>query len=218
MKNTKMKKNAVMMICLSLFTFSAYGQGDKYISSMKSILQEMDQASTSEQYMDCAMQFERIASAEKDLWIPYYYASQCLALMSFQESNGEERDKVLDRAQELMDQAMELEPGESELHVLQAFIYPSRIMVDPVGRGGIYFEKMFSSLETAKSLNPANPRSYFLEGTYKLNIPASMGGGPEMAKPILEEALARFEDFTSPDPLWPKWGEESTREELAKLQ
>jgi len=214
-------KNTLMIICLCLFTISVSGQENTYTSSMKNTLRLMDQASKAEQYLDCAMRFERIATAEKSLWLPYYYASQCMALMSFQENNGEEKDQVLDKAQELMDLAMDLDSEDaekSEMHVLQAFIYPSRIMVDPVGRGGIYFEKMFASLETAKTLNPDNPRSYFLEGSYKLNIPASMGGGNEVARPILEEALVRFEAFSTSDPLWPQWGEEATREELAKLQ
>lgn len=211
-------KNTVLIICISLFAISVSGQEDKYISTMKSTVHQMDQASTSEQYLDCAMTFERIAAAENSLWLPYYYAAHCMTLMSFQVTDGEEKDKVLDKAQEMIDRAMELEPKESELHVLQAFIYPSRIMVDPMGRGGLYFEKMFASLETAKSLNPANPRTYFLEGTFKLNIPESMGGGPEKAKPILEEAIARYGAFSSPDPLWPQWGEKATRDELAKLQ
>ena len=45
-----------------------------------------------------------------------------------------------------------------------------------------------------------------------------MGGGPEVGKPILEEALIRFKAFENPDPLWPSWGEDATRAELEKLQ
>ena len=77
-------------------------------------------------------------------------------------------------------------PKESELHVLQAFLYPSRILVDPMGRGMEYMGLILTSLETAKALNPENPRIYFLEGINKANLPPSMGGGSELAKPILE--------------------------------
>lgn len=213
-------KTKLFIIAITLFSISVCGQENSYTSAMNSTLMQMDQAADSEHYLECAIKFERIATAEKNKWMPYYYSSHCLVLMSFQESDGEQKDQVLDRAQELLDQAMALKPEkavESELQVLQAFIYPSRIMVDPVGRGGIYFEKMFASLETAKALNPDNPRSYFLEGTYKLNVPASMGGGTDAARPILEEALALYENFSTPDPLWPTWGEEATRSELEKL-
>jgi hypothetical protein len=45
-----------------------------------------------------------------------------------------------------------------------------------------------------------------------------MGGGADVAKPILEEALLKFEAFNNPDPLWPNWGKEGTQDELEKLQ
>jgi hypothetical protein len=44
-----------------------------------------------------------------------------------------------------------------------------------------------------------------------------MGGGTEVAKPILEEALSKYKAFSNPDPLWPSWGEDATRAELEKL-
>jgi hypothetical protein len=81
-----------------------------------------------------------------------------------------------------------------------------------------YMGLILTSLETAKALNPENPRIYFLEGINKANLPPSMGGGPELAKPILEEAVAKFEAFQNSDPLWPHWGEDAARDELAKLQ
>jgi hypothetical protein len=178
----------------------------------------LDQAANPAEFTECANRFERIASAEKNRWLPYYYASYSLVVMSFDEADGEQRDLVLDRAQVLLDQALELDPDESELHVLQAFLFPSRIMVDPMSRGMLYIEKVFASLEKARSLNPENPRIYFLEGVNKLNLPPGMGGGADIGRPILEEALVKFEAFANPDPLWPSWGEEATRTELEKLQ
>ncbi len=207
-----------IIVTITLISFCAWGQEDRYTSAMKNAIEMMDQAKEPGEFVESANQFERIATAEKSRWMPYYYASYSLVVMSFDENDGGQKDKILDRAQELLDHALELEPEESELHVLQAFLYPSRIMVDPMGRGMTYIEKMFASLETAKSLNPENPRIYFLDGVNKLNLPPSMGGGADVAKPILEEALQKFESFTNPDPLWPNWGEETTRTELDKLQ
>lgn len=215
-------KNKLLIVTIiatvALTSISVYGQGDRYTTAMKSAIELMDQASDPGEYTESANRFERIATAEKSRWMPYYYASYSLVVMSFDESDGGQKDLILDRAQELLDQALELESEESELHVLQAFLYPSRIMVDPMGRGMTYIEKMFTELETAKSLNPENPRIYFLDGVNKVNLPPSMGGGAEVAKPILEEALLKFEAFNNQDPLWPNWGEEGTRTELEKLQ
>jgi hypothetical protein len=208
---------ATIIVTITLISISAYGQEDRYTTAMKSAIELMDQASDPTEFVESANQFERIATAEKSRWMPYYYASYSLVIMSFEESDGGQKDLILDRAQELLDQALELEPEESELHVLQAFLYPSRIMVDPMGRGMTYIEKMFASLETARSLNPENPRIYFLDGVNKVNLPSSMGGGADVAKPILEEALLKFEAFNNPDPLWPNWGKEATQTELEKL-
>jgi hypothetical protein len=211
-------KTYLIILITVLVTIYVHGQEDPYTSAMLSSIEKMEEAGEAGEFLESAMQFERIATAEKTRWMPYYYASYSLVVMSFDESDGGQKDLILDRAQELLDRALELEPEESELHVLQAFIFPSRILVDPMGRGMIYMEKMFFELETAKSLNPENPRSYFLEGVNKLNLPPSMGGGIDVAKPILEEALSKFEAFTNEDPLWPGWGEEATRTELEKLQ
>ena len=214
-------KNQILILslsCLMGFTLNSNAQTAQYTQAMKDAMEILDQASEPGGYAEAANRFERIARAEKDQWLPFYYASYALVVMSFEEQDGGKRDQILDRAQELLDRAMELQPDESELHVLQAFLYPSRIMVDPMGRGMLYVEKMFASLESAKALNKDNPRIYFLEGVNKLNLPPSMGGGADVAKPILEEALIKFKAFSNPDPLWPAWGEDATLAEMEKLQ
>ena len=211
-------KTQVLILTITLCTFTSYGQEDAYINTMLATMESMDYATGKEDFLKCASQFERIATAEQSKWLPYYYGANSLIILSFDESNGDEKDLILDRAQLMLDQAFELAPEESELFALQAFLYPSRIMVDPMGRGMLYMEKMFQSLATAKALNPENPRTFFLEGVNKLNMPPSMGGGPEAAKPILEMADTKFKAFQNEDPLWPKWGEEANLTELKKVQ
>ena len=211
-------KKITLLLTIILVSLSVYPQDEKYLKAMTQTIELMENEPVSDQYLKCANQFERIAMAEKTKWLPFYYSSHALVVMSFDEPDGDQRDLLLDRAQQLLDQALELAPEESELYVLQAFLYPSRIMVDPMGRGMLYMEKMFVSLETAKALNPDNPRIYFLEGINKLNLPPSMGGGAEVAKPILEVASAKFAAFHNDDPLWPDWGEDENQAELDKLQ
>ena len=207
-----------LLLTLILVSVTSVARNNGYEESMLKTLEMLNQASGHESYLQCAGRFERIALAEKNRWIPYYYASYSLTILSFDEPDGEKRDALLDRAQGLLDSALTIAPGESELHVLQAFIYPSRIIVDPMARGMTYMEKCFTSLETAKALNPENPRAYYLEAVNKLNIPAAMGGGPEVARPVFQEANEKFRAFHTEDPLWPAWGEETNRAELEKLQ
>lgn len=211
-------KTQLAFLVLVIWTIQAVGQESAYERTMLRTLESLDQAKGKEAYLNCVSQFERVAKAEKSLWLPYYYGAYSLILWSYEEADGAEKDLILDRAQELLDSALELEPEESELHALQAFLYPSRILVDPMNRGMIYLEKIFASLETAKSLNPANPRPWFLEGVNKLNLPPAMGGGPEVARPILAEADVKFKAFHTEDPLWPDWGADANQAELDKLQ
>ncbi len=211
-------KKVYLIFAIIAISFPTFAQESRYQEAMLSNIESLDNASGPDAYLEIASRFERIATAEKTLWMPYYYASYSLVVMSFDETDGVKKDLVLDRAQQLLDVALEMKPKESELHVLQAFLYPSRILVDPTGRGMEYMGLMFASLETAKTLNPENPRIYFLEGVNKANLPPSMGGGPEEAKPILEEAIAKFKAFQNSDSLWPHWGEEAARAELDKLK
>ena len=210
-------KTKLLILTITLFSICVWGQEDRYTTAMKSAIEKIEQASEPAEFVESANRFERIATAEKTMWLPYYYASYSLVVMSFDEADGGKKDLILDRAQQLLDVALELEPKESELHVLQAFLYPSRIMVDPMGRGLTYMELMFTSLETAKALNPENPRIYCLEGVNKLNLPPSMGGGTDAGKLLLEQAVSKFEAFNNEDPLWPDWGEEAAKAELDKL-
>ena len=52
---------------------------------MLGAIERLDHASA-QRIPDCASRFERIATAEKSLWIPYYYASYALVVMSFDEA------------------------------------------------------------------------------------------------------------------------------------
>ncbi len=112
------------MLCLT--STNGNSQGNKYQETMLKTLSLMDQAAGNEDYLDCANTFERIAEAEKDRWIPYYYGSHCCILISYSEADGTKKDLILDRAQLLLDKATLLAPEESEIHVLQAFLYPGR--------------------------------------------------------------------------------------------
>ncbi len=191
---------------------------NNYREIMLRTLERLNGASGREQFLECVNQFERIARAEKTRWLPYYYGAYALTLMSFDETDGAKRDLLLDRAQEMVERALEIAPDESEIHALQAFMYPPRILVDPMQRGMVYMEKAFQSLEHAKALNPDNPRIYFLEAINRLNMPPSMGGGPDVAIPLFEKAADLFRTFHHEDPLWPRWGEEVNRAELGKIQ
>lgn len=211
-----MKTQAYILTTLFLMT-GMLSYADQYESAMTAGIEKLYQCRTSAEYQESANYFERISLSEKDQWLPLYYASYACIQTSFMEQDGEKRDKILDKAQDFLDRAMKIAPNESELYVLQAFLYPSRIIVDPVGRGMDYMNKIYESLATAKSLNPDNPRIYFLEAVNTLNIPEAMGGGAEKAMPIFKLAKEKFSAFVPASPISPDWGKQANEAELQKL-
>ena len=86
-----------------------------------------------------------------------------------------------------------------------------------MNRGMLYMDKCFQSLESARNINPENPRIYFLLGTLTANIPESMGGGIEKARENFLMAQNKFGTFLPTDELMPVWGSEANEAELAKL-
>lgn len=209
----------LFLLCLGVnFLMFSYGMADGYHDAMRSTINTLNEARSIEKFQQCANTFERIAASETKEWLPRYYASYALIMLSFEEEDVSKRDPILDKAQNFLDQALLLAPNESELHVLQAFLYPSRMMVDPMQRGMLFMDKMYSSLELAKKLNPENPRIYFLQANTTLNMPESMGGGSELAKPIFILADQKFEAFQPASDIHPDWGKGANDAEIRKLK
>ena len=77
-----------IIVTITLISLCAWGQEDRYTSAMKSAIEMMDQAKEPGEFVESANLFERIATAEKSRWMPYYYASYSLVVMSFDENDG----------------------------------------------------------------------------------------------------------------------------------
>lgn len=212
-------KKSFLFVTLTFVAIHVYCSNDQYTMAMKTAIEAMFSSVTAEEYLQCANSFERIAIAEKDKWLPYYYGSYTYILFSHTEQNDPEKmDLILDKARELMDDAFSLAPDESETYVLQAMLYSLRILVDPFSRGMEYMGKINESINTARELDPENPRIYFLEAITVLNLPPEMGGGAEKAKPIFELAEAKFNSFSPESPISPDWGKTANEAELLKLR
>src|SRR4030095_13774565 len=140
--------------------------------------------------------FERIANAEKTQWLPYYYAALCnvnIANNLFQMQQSTKIDPVMDKAEPLMNKAMELEKNNSELLLLKKMYSTGRMMADPMNRYMTYGPAATDALETAKSLDPNNARVYLMEGIDKFYTPVEFGGSKEEGKKLFEEAAKKFE-------------------------
>lgn len=211
-----MKKTTFIlaMILLSSFGFA----NEAYQKTMAQTIEKLFQAKSIPEYVEAANQFERISTIEKAEWLPCYYASFAYIMISFQEPENQKKDAYLDQAQKYLSQAIAIDPNESELYMLQGFLYPSRINIDPMNRGMSLMPEMNKVLDKALQLNPDNPRVYYLRATMTAHMPEAFGGGAAKALPLYQLAEEKFENFKPKTPISPNWGKEICETELKNVQ
>lgn len=211
-------KKALIFTLMALLALPAMSQGKKYKKAMLNAIEQMNEATDAESAQTCAKSFEEIALKYPDQWLPTYHATSILVTSSFEERDPVKKDAILDRAKTALDITLGKSPDESEVHAIEALYYIGMMSVDPATRGQLYYQDVLDAIEQSKSLNPDNPRAWFLDGMMTVNLPEFIGGGPEAAKPIFLEAAEKFKTFTNDDPLWPIWGEDLNQSELERLE
>jgi hypothetical protein len=194
---------AVMVLIISATGFS---QSDRYKQAMATNLKKFDSSATPDAMLALSNTFERIADAEKTQWLPYYYAALTYTFHAFMKNTPASNDTYADKAEQLISKAAELEKNNSEIACVKSMIASLRMIVDPQNRWQTYGGTIQQEIETAKSLDPANPRPYFLQGQNLRYTPEQFGGGCATAKPLLEEAAKKFESFKPASDMHPNWG------------
>ncbi len=208
-----MKTIITLTVLLGVFTSTSFASS--YEEAMKTNIEKMKQTSSSEEFTQLAGQFQRIANAEKSKWLPGYYAAYCYVNTTFvSEMKPEQIQEQLDLAQAEIDNIMKIAPEESEIYVLQAFIFQLRIT--DMMKGMKYSGLSNEALTTAEKLNSDNPRVFYLRGTNTFHTPAAFGGGKDKAKPLFQKAAAMFESQKPANELMPDWGKEHNTEMLSQ--
>ncbi|HET9824287.1 MAG TPA: hypothetical protein VFP87_03070 [Chitinophagaceae bacterium] len=211
-----MKQISSAVIALLLATTMFAQMPDKFVNAMQSKLALMDSARDVNALNDLAAAFERIADAEKTQWLPYYYAAVCHVNAGNMQmtsngnidmgNNSDKTDPAANKAEELLNKAEALTKENSEIFIVKKMIATLRLMGDPMNRYMTYGAEGAQALETAKKLNPENPRIYLLEGLDKFYTPEQFGGSKEDAKKLFEEALKKYESFKPESNIHPNWG------------
>ena len=200
---------------LSLFTAvlliaaSGFSQSEKYVLAMKKNLAGMDSSfKNTTGLTKMANNFERIATAEKTEWLPYYYAAFCQVNAGFIEQDKSKTDAIADKANELIKKADSLSPNNSEISCIKSMIASCHMMVDPQQRWMQYGQESSSNMEAAIKQDATNPRPYFLKGQGLKFTPEQFGGGCATAKPQLEIALEKYNTFKPASEIHPSWGKQ----------
>src|ERR1700712_807130 len=200
---------------LLLAGLGAIAQSDKYVDAMKKNLAMFGTVKTTAEYQSLANNFERIAEAEKTQWLPYYYAGLALTTPAWADTKVD-KDANSTKVLALCDKAEALDKN-SEIEALRNMAYTQQMLVDPQTRWQTYGTKAHAALESGMKMDPENPRLYFLQGESLMGTPEAFGGGKEKAKPLFQKSIDLFAK-AQPKPMYPDWGAERAKEDLAKCQ
>ncbi len=201
-------KNLTLIVIVFFQILSAFGQNAKYEAAMQKNMEAIDSSFISAASMvSLANNFERIATAEKNQWLPYYYAAFLQVNAGFIGQDPSKMDGYADKADALIAKADSLEKNNSEISCIRSMIATARLTVDPMSRYMQFGPMSTTYIDEAIKFDPSNPRPYLLKGQNLRYTPEQFGGGCEIAKPHLATALEKFAAFKPLSPLHPNWGE-----------
>ncbi|MCU4156773.1 hypothetical protein J1N10_12355 [Carboxylicivirga sp. A043] len=204
-----------IVIILSLCTAQLMHAND-YQKAMKENIEKLFKTNNVETLNTIAASFKRIAAVETSEWLPGYYAAYSYARSTHFISESDSIHVQLDKAQAELNGLLESNPDESELYVLQAFIYSLRI-TNPMS-GYKYSNLSNEALSKAEQLDSNNPRVYYCRGNNIYHTPKMFGGGQQKALPLFEKAAELFTNNKNDNPLWPSWGSYHNNQMLAKCK
>ena len=200
-----MKKSIIYLFVL--LTATAYSQNEKYMQAMEKNIAIIDSATTSASFQNANNAFERIGIANPKEWLPLYYQAYCHTFIGMRLDENSKKDEHYDKAEILLNSADSLNPENSEIYVMKAFITGMKISVDPGTRGQQLGMKSSIYNSQAVQFDKENPRAYLIRGTALMYMPAQFGGGKDNALPVLEQAVEKFKSFKPVSTIMPHWGE-----------
>lgn len=155
---------------------------------------------------EASAMFERIASAEKDNWLPNYYVALVNTTASFATKDKETVSALLNKAQSALDVIMVKYPQNAEILVMQAMIYTGWVAFDPMTNGMALSGKVMEMYAEAAKIDPNNPRVVFGKADYEMGGAKFFGTDTKPMCAEVDRAIQLFEKFKPETPFSPKWG------------
>lgn len=206
-----MKKLIFLILIVCVGTASAQ---DKYTKGMEKAFQLW----TEQKPMEAANLFERIAMAEPDNWLPFYYVSQINTIYSFGVQDLEKLSKQLEKAKEFSDLAQAISPDNPELLVQEAMINTAWIAFDGATYGMTLSGKNTQLYQKAFELDPENPRVVFSKAEWDMGSARYFGKDIAPYCKDVERAMELFAKFSNDTPFYPSWGKDRAEQVLAQCK
>lgn len=197
---------------LLLFATAGMAQESKYEAGMQKALQLWKEQKNTE----AVNLFERIAKAEKENWVPYYYAAMVNIMSSFGEKDEAKLTLQLNKAKEFIEEAKLFSPNNPEVLVLEAMMHTAWIAFDGATYGMSLSGKVSELHQKALSLAPENPRVILAKAEWDMGSAQYWGKDITPYCADVVKALQLFATFKNETPFYPSWGKERA-EEISKL-
>jgi hypothetical protein len=201
---------SIVLVSMMFVITKALANDAKYVEVMQKNITTVYTAQTIADLQAAVNSLERIASAEKTKWEPYYYVSFGYIMIANREADGAKKDGYLDLALAAVEKGTELAPAESEIIALEGFVHMLRITVDPASRGQKFSGLAYKSFGKAVGMNENNPRALSLLAQMQFGTADFFKSPTTEACATLTKAIDKFSTFKSDNPLAPQWGKQMT--------
>lgn len=150
--------------------------------------------------------FERMAKAENQNWLPYYYAAQINIIQTYRTKDAEEIEARLNKAQKFLYAAGSITKDNVELLILEAMLNTAYVVYDSSKYAMTHSPKVEALYQQAKSLDSLNPRAILYHAEWKMGAAKYFGTDPKVYCPEIDKAIALFEKSSETTPYYPTWG------------
>jgi len=218
-------KRILFLITATLMMNAIVHAQDAYAQQMQTTVGKLDNAKTVKDYQLLAHDFLRIADAQKDQWLPYYYAAFCNAKIGWLKQNDDPENielfankagEEIKKASALIDTAKQKKEL-AEIYCIHMMLNQARVFINPQTYGRQYGPVAFNYLQLAKQAGPDNPRVLYLMGWQKFATPKMWGGDKPLAKQLLTEAKQKL-GMGLTSGIEPHWGKKEIDEILAQFK
>jgi len=193
------------LLTLTLISLTlSLGAQDQYTKGMEKAFSLWGENKSTE----ALAMFERIAQAEKENWIPAYYAANVLIVSSFQTTDKAMVNEMLEKAKAHIATAHDRSPDNSEIVTMEGLLYTGYVAMDPGTYGMTLSGKIMEMHQRAVELDPSNPRAHTNLVEYEIGGARFFNQDLSTFCDKLKAVFPLFENQNTDYPFAPTYGKE----------
>jgi len=159
--------------------------------------------------------FEHIAKAEKDNWLPPFYAGYTLVISAFEVEDEATLKLKIEKATEFLNQASSSSPNNPEIMIVKALANTAYINFDGQKYGMTLSGKNEYIYQTALKIASKNPRVILSKAEWDMGSARFFDNSIEPYCKDIKRALDIFQNEEKSEvKFYPDWGEKRARQIL----